>query len=188
MRTIWNSPENHDSRVLVDVYIAPSAASARDCLANILARNHLRLLPTGPDYLGDKSFVYPEAAPRYICLVRDNLCLVTSSFGKEGVEVIDLAGRLDSRLVDSYEEANPCLGLSVENPISVGAEARIRYSLPWEVDESSYLKFVASRGDLFLTGNSVYIRATTPGEAGIAGFASQPGQSHCQGATTTAIV
>lgn len=186
-RTIWNSPESPDSRVLIDVYVGPSDASARDCLVNILARNHLRIVPTGPDNLGDKSFVYPEVAPRYLCWVRDNLCIVTSSFGKEAVEVIEVAARLDARLVDSYEEADHCLELSVENPIAVGSESRIRYSLPWQVEDSSFARFVASGAELFLKGESVCLRATTSGEARIAGFASRPGQSPCRGATVIAI-
>jgi len=188
-RTIWADPVVSDARVLVDVYITSSDKAAGDTLHDILGRNHLKVLPTGPDDLGHQSFVYPEREPYYICWMRNNLCIVTSSFGKKVVRVNELARRLDLRLSEPLEAVESCLEFYVEqSPILVGAEARIGYSLPWQIDESFYLKLVSSGAELFLKDESVHIRSTVSGVAQIAGFASQEGRSPCRGAALITIV
>ncbi len=176
-RTIWDDPQNSDSRVLIDVYETPSFSQAQEYLIELLANNQLERLPDGPKDLGRISFIHPEGVAPAAFWIRGNLCLSIHSFGRKMVDAIEWSHRLDSRILDKPEVDRFTVTLSSEEErVNVEQEVEISFSFPWQIGEDGYCKFFATGGDLYFKGKQLYFRANNLGEAVIEALALEAGR------------
>lgn len=189
-RTIWDNPEDEDSRVLIDVYETSSFAQAKECLIELLASNQLEeRLPEGPDDLGEVSFMHIEGIPPTVLWLRGNLCLSVDSFGKKDVDVLTWAYRLDSRIMDKPKVDRLILSLtSQKDEVNLEEEVKIDFSLPWQLCEDGYYKFFAAGGELFFRGQELYFCAQRKGEAVIEAFAVEAGREPYRGRLILEVV
>ncbi|HHT9120662.1 MAG TPA: hypothetical protein ACFYD3_09020 [Candidatus Hypogeohydataceae bacterium YC41] len=188
IRTVWDNPEDKNSRVLIDVYETFSRTHAQECLIQILANNQLELLPKGPDDLGEVSFVHPEGIPPAAFWLRGNLCLSVCSFGKKMVDVLSWTYKFDSRMMEKPKVERFILTLTPQSEqVNVEQEVGISFSLPWRLGEDGYYKFFAKGGELFFKEKELCFRAQKKGEAVIEAFALEAGREPYGGRLTLKV-
>ncbi len=188
LRTIWDHREDHDSRLLVDVAVCPSAADAVESLAAQLAYNQLERLPEGPRDLGLASFAHPEPAPPAILFVRGNLSLVISSFGRRPVPVISIAGRFTARLAERPVTERRTLLLAAGQPKGrPGQEIVLSYESPYKTGEDGYWKFFVTGGTLVRRQGRLVLRSKAPGRLDVQAFLVESGREPQFGELTLPI-
>ncbi len=176
-RTVWDSQDNRNARVLIDIIECSSAADAIEALLEELAANQLARLPEAAPHLGIASFVHPEGVPPAVFFVRGNICIRVISFARSAVAVIPWAERLNERL--SYEprvEQNRLVLESNRKSVPTGEEAPIFYTLPWVLGEDGFLKFLVSGGILVAREGLLFFKASKRGEAQVRAYALEPGR------------
>ncbi|HVE71759.1 MAG TPA: hypothetical protein VNI54_10350 [Thermoanaerobaculia bacterium] len=94
-RAVWDL---ESGRIGVTVTEHASTAAALNALADDLEANQLAELPRGPEGLGEISFVHPPPAPPAVFFARANLTVAVYSFGREPVDVIGFAQRVDAEI------------------------------------------------------------------------------------------
>ena len=94
-RAVWDLERG---RIAFTVNEHRSVQDALVALADELESNQLAELPRGPEDLGEVSFVHPPQAPPAVFFVRGNLTLGVFSFGREPVDVVPFARRVDAEL------------------------------------------------------------------------------------------
>lgn len=116
----WHGPRPEEGRLALREQLTPSStravwdlargrialtatehASVEDALGGLardLKANQLANVPPGPEDLGEASFIHPPNAPPAVFFVRGNLTLGVYSFGREAVEVVPFARRVDAEL------------------------------------------------------------------------------------------
>ena len=167
-RTVWDSSEKRDERVLIDVVECESATEALDALVDRLLWNQLSRLLEGSKGLGDAVFMHPKGVPPGIFFTRGNLCLSVVSFGKQPMAVTPWAERLNRRLDDRPSVDRMTISLRVETtPMKVGQEVEFRYTLPWQYSEEGYLKFLVRGSTLLRHDDRLTLTGTKPGEVTI---------------------
>ena len=95
-RAVWDLDRG---RIALTVNEHRSVQDALSALADELEANQLAEVPRGPEELGEISFVHPSNAPPAAFFVRGNLTLGVYSFGREPVEVVPFARRVDAELL-----------------------------------------------------------------------------------------
>ena len=91
-RAVWDLERG---RIALTVTEHASVADALNALADEMESNQLAELPPGPPDLGEVSFMHPAPAPPAVFFVRGNLTIGVFSFGKEQVDVVPFAKRVD---------------------------------------------------------------------------------------------
>jgi hypothetical protein len=99
-RAVWDLDRG---RLALTVTEHASVADALNALADDMEANQLAELPRGPEDIGEISFVHPEPAPPAVFFVRGNLTIGVFSFGKEQIDVLPFAKRVDD---DVLQRAN----------------------------------------------------------------------------------
>jgi len=174
-RTVWDSNDNRDARVLIDVIECPSAAGAIDALLEELAANQLALLPEGPPRLGIASFMHPEGVPPAVFFARGNLCIRVISFARDAVDVVLWAERLNERLSDEpHVERNRIVLESDRESARAGEEVPVFYTLPWALGEDGYLKFRVSGATLVAREGRLFLKASKRGDVQVRAYALEP--------------
>jgi hypothetical protein len=191
LRTIWDNPEDRESRVLIDVRECVSTADAVEALGDILQANQLADIPEGPEALGLGSFQHPESAPPALFYVHGNLAITVTSFGRKPVDVSGIASRLDAKLgerpipADTLLRAYPML--QVEPYAKPGDEVVLRLTLPTRKREDSYLKVFVTGGTIARREGQLVTHSSAAGQIMIEAFLIDPGPE-ALAATTTIIV
>jgi hypothetical protein len=178
LRTIWDNPEDRESRVLIDVVECVSAADAVEALADRLEANQLAEIPGGPEALGLGSFQHPEFAPPALFYVHGNLAITVTSFGRKAVDVSDIASRLDTKLGErptpavSFLRAYPMLQVE---PYAKPGEVVLVLNLPARKREDSYLKVFVTGGTITRRDGLLVMHSKTAGQIEIEAFLVEPG-------------
>jgi hypothetical protein len=94
-RAVWDLGRG---RIAFTVNEHRSVEDALNALADELDANQLADVPRGPGDLGEISFVHPPNAPPAVLFVLGNLTLGVYSFGREAVDVVPFARRVDAEL------------------------------------------------------------------------------------------
>ncbi len=94
-RAVWDLGRG---RIAFTVTEHPSVEDALQALADDMEANPLAEVPGGPEDLGEISFVHPPNTPPAVFFVRGNLKLGVFSFGREAVDVVPFARRVDADL------------------------------------------------------------------------------------------
>ena len=94
-RAVWDLERG---RIALTVNEHRSVEDALNALADELEANQLADVPRGPEDLGEVSFMHPQNAPPAVFFVRGNLTCGVFSFGREAVDVIPFARRVDDDL------------------------------------------------------------------------------------------
>jgi len=176
-RTVWDSQDNRNARVLIDIIECSSAADAIEALLEELAANQLARLVEAAPHLGVASFVHPEGVPPAVFFVRGNICIRVISFARSAVAVIPWAERLNERLNNEPRvEQNRLVLESNRKSVATGEEAPIFYTLPWMLGGDGFLKFLGSGGILVAREGRLFFKASKRGEAQIRGYALEPGR------------
>lgn len=192
LRTIWDNPEDRDSRVLIDVVECESAADAVEALADRLQGNQLADLPEGPESLGLGSFQHPEVVvPPAVFYVHGNLAITVASFGRTPVGVSEIAMRLDAKLSEHPTAAVASLRaypmLHAEPQAKPGDEVALRLNLPTRKREDSYLKVFVTGGTIARREGRLVTLAKAAGQIEVEAFLVEPGPEALT-ATSTIIV
>jgi hypothetical protein len=191
LRTIWDKPEDRESRVLIDVMECESASDAVEALADRLEENQLAEVPEGPQALGLASFQHPEFAPPAVFYVHGNLAITVASFGRKPVDVSNIARRLDRKMGERPTPADPLPRpypmLEVEPYAKPGDEVLIRLNLPTRKREDSYLKVFVTGGTIARREGQLVTHSKTAGQIEIEAFLVEPGPEAFS-ATWTIIV
>ncbi|HTG14862.1 MAG TPA: hypothetical protein VK747_06300 [Blastocatellia bacterium] len=191
LRTIWDNPEDRESRVLIDVVECVSAADAVEALADRLEANQLAEIPEGPEALGLGSFQHPELAPPALFYVHGNLAITVTSFGRKPVEVSNIAMRLDAKLgerpipADTLLRAYPMLQAQLH--AKPGDEVVLRLNLPTRKREDSYLKVFVTGGTIARREGKLVTHSNAAGQIEVEAFLVEPG-AEAYAATSTIIV
>jgi len=178
-RTIWDNPDDRESRVLIDVVECVSAADAVEALADRLEANQLAEIPEGPPALGLGSFQHPELAPPALFYVHGNLAITVTSFGRKPVEVGNIAKRLDAKLgerpipADTLLRAYPMLQAQLH--AKPGDEVVLRLNLPTRKREDSYLKVFVTGGTIARREGKLVTHSKAAGQIEIEAFLVEPG-------------
>jgi len=177
LRTIWENPDNRNTRLLIDVIECPSATEAIRALADRLEWNQLAQVPEGPPELGDAAFMHPQGIPPAVFFARGNLCISVASFGSQQTAVIPWAERLNRRLGARPAVERMTISLTADpSTPSVGEEVIITYSLPWKQGEGAYLTFFVVGGTMSRREGRLIFKGIRPGEATIDAFLLEPGR------------
>jgi hypothetical protein len=190
LRTIWDNPDDSESRVLIDVVECVSAADAVEALGDRLEANQLAEIPEGPEALGLGSFQHPEFAPPALFYVHGNLAITVTSFGRKPVDVSNIAKRLDAKLgerpiaADTFLRAYPMLQAQLH--AKPGDEIVLRLNLPRK-REDSYLKVFVTGGTIVRREGKLVTHSKAAGQIEIEAFLVEPG-SEAYAATSTIIV
>lgn len=191
LRTIWDNPEDRESRVLIDVVECESASDAVEALADRLEENQLAEVPEGLQALGLASFQHPEFAPPAVFYVHGNLAITVASFGRKPVDVSNIARRLDRKLgerptpAEAFLRAYPML--QVEPYAKPGDEVVLRLNLPARRREDSYLKLFVTGGTIARREGQLVTHSNAPGQIEIEAFLVEPGPE-AFAATSTIII
>ena len=192
LRTIWDNPEDRESRVLIDVVECVSATDAVEALADRLEANQLAEIPAGPQALGLGSFQHPEFAPPALFYVHGNLAITVTSFGRKAVDVSDIARRLDSKLgesrpasKESFLRAYPLI--QVEPYAKRGDEVVLRLNLPARRREDSYLKVFVTGGTIARREGQLVTQSKAAGQIEIEAFLVEPGPEAYTATSTITI-
>jgi hypothetical protein len=191
LRTIWDNPEDRESRVLIDVVECASAADAVEALGDRLEANQLAEIPEGPEALGLGSFQHPKLAPPALFYVHGNLAITVTSFGRKPVDVSNIARRLDAKLgerpipADTLLRAYPML--QAEPRAKPGDEVVLRVNLPTRMREDSYLKVFVTGGTIARREGKLVTHSKAAGQIEIEAFLVEPGPE-AYAATSTIIV
>lgn len=94
-RAVWDLG---GGRIAFTVNEHRSVEDALNALADEMESNQLAEVPPGPDDLGEVSFAHPQNVPPAVFFVRGNLTLGVFSFGREPVDVLPFARRVDADL------------------------------------------------------------------------------------------
>jgi hypothetical protein len=179
LRTIWDNPEDRESRVLIDVVECVSAADAVEALADRLEANQLAEIPEGPRALGLGSFQHPELAPPALFYVHGNLAITVTSFGRKPVDVSNIARRLDAKLgerpipADTFLRAYPML--QAQPHAKPGDEVVLRVNLPTRKREDSYLKVFVTGGTIARREGKLVTHSKAAGQIEVEAFLVEPG-------------
>ena len=147
-RAVWNLRKNSDARVAVTATEHASVRDALRALAQELEGNQLATLPRGPEEIGEISFVHPREAPPAVFFVTGNLTIGVFSFGRELVDVLPVARKVDADLRERPQSAR-------EGGIDVDlAERGVRVKPKWE-GRDGYLKVIAPASDLHKEGDTI---------------------------------
>lgn len=177
LRTIWDHPENRDTRVLVDVVELSSANRAMEALANSLKWNQLAVLPEGPSDLGYASFIHPLGVPPAAFFVQGNVFVSVVSYASQPVDVEPWAYRIRHRLLDRPLEGRVTIGLETDRPSArIGEPYPIRYTLPWRMGEDGFVKIFAEGAVLTRETGRLSATGTRHGELALEVFAVEPGR------------
>ncbi len=191
LRTIWDNPEDRESRVLIDVMECVSAADAVEALADRLEANQLAEIPAGPEALGLGSFQHPESAPPALFYVHGNLAITVTSFGRKAVDVSNIARRLDEKLgerpasAESFLRAYPLI--QVEPYAKQGDEVVLRLNLPARRREDSYLKVFVTGGTITWRVGQLVTQSKAAGQIEIEAFLVEPGPEAFTATSTITI-
>src|SRR5688500_15912943 len=163
-RAVWDLRKGNAARLAVTATEHASVRHALKALAAELAWNQLAEVPPGPPDLGEVSFVHPSGVPPAAFFVRGNLTVGVFSFGKEYVDVLPFARRVDEELRATPKGAREGgIDLTYDN---AGLRANPLWSGP-----DGYVKVVAPGSDLRREGDTI-MGAT--GEAEV--FYIEPGR------------
>lgn len=163
-RAVWNLRRDEGARLAVTATEHASVRDALRALAEELENNQLATLPRGPEGIGEVSFVHPPQAPPAIFFVTGNLTVGVFSFGREPVDVLPFAKRVDADLQAKPREAR-------EGALDVTAEqGRLRAKPRWSGPDG-YLKVVAPGAELRKEGD-----AFAGADAGAEVFYIEPGR------------
>lgn len=173
-RTVWDSPDDPGARVAIDVYECDSAEDAVRTLVEVLAANHLAMVPEGPEAVGLVSFKQPDDLPPAVMMVRANVCLVISSFGTVRLDVVPWAQRLDARVQERPEVTEKTEILGEETRPGKGDTVVVPLAPPWSVGEHGYVKVFSEGGTLELSDGSVAVRGE--GDVTVEAYVVEPGR------------
>lgn len=191
LRTIWDNPEDRESRVLIDVVECVSAADAVEALGDRLEANQLAEIPEGPRALGLGSFQHPKLAPPALFYVHGNLAITVTSFGRKPVDVSDVARRLDTKLGERPTSTETLLRayplLQAEPYAKPGDEVLLRLNLPARRREDSYLKVFVTGGTIARREGKLVTHSKAAGQIEIEAFLVEPGPE-AYAATSTIII
>lgn len=177
LRTVWDDPEDHQTRVLIDVVELSSASQAMEALAEALEWNQLAELPEGPSDLGYASFVHPEGEPPAAFFVQGNVFISVASYGSQPVAVVPWAARLMHRLLDRPRQERDSIGLETgRTPLRMGEPFPVRYTLPWRLGDDGFVKIFARGARLTREESQLRATAIHPGEVDVEIFAVEPGR------------
>jgi hypothetical protein len=191
IRTVWDNPEDRESRVLIDVVECVSAADAVEALGDRLQANQLAEIPEGPQALGMGSFRHPEFAPPALFYVHGNLAITVTSFGRKPVQVSNIASRLDAKLserpipADTFLRAYPMLQTQLQ--AKPGDDVVLRLNLPARKREDSYLKVFVTGGTIARREGKLVTHSKTPGQIEVEAFLVEPG-AQAYAATSTILI
>jgi hypothetical protein len=187
-RTVWDSQDNRNGRILIDIIECSSAVNAIDALLEELAANQLARLLEGPPHLGIASFMHPEGVPPAVFFARGNLSIRVISFARHAVDVIPWAERLNKRLGEEPRvEQNRLLLESDRKSARTSEEVAVFYKLPWALGEDGFLKFLVSGGILVAREGRLLLKASKRGEAQVRAYALEPGREPYAGALNLSI-
>jgi hypothetical protein len=147
-RAVWDLKGRPDARLAVT---ATEHATVRDALCALseeLGCNQLAALPRGPEEIGEISFMHPREEPPAIFFVTANLTVGVFSFGREFVDVVPFARRIDADLRSVPPEAREG-GIAVEQ-----VQNQIHATPRWRGPDG-YLKVVAPGSELSKKGDTV---------------------------------
>lgn len=148
-RTIWEHPEDRQSRMMIDVLELQSADLAVQALAEALQWNQLAELPEGPPDLGFVSFVHPKGAPPAAFFVQGNLFLSVASVGATLLNVVEWGSRLVRRLLERPKDARDAFRVgTVPSRILVGERMQLSFPSPSGIGEYGFIKLFATGADL----------------------------------------
>ncbi len=169
-RAVWDQPRG---RLALTATEHTSIRDALQALADELEANQLAEVPRGPEDLGEISFVHPPIAPPAVFFVRGNLTLAVYSFGRERVDVLPFARRLDADLRARPEAARDGgLDVTLDNNI-------LRAQPKWRGPDG-YLKVIAPGASLRKEGEGIAVE----GDASAAEvFYIEPGRETYMGRT-----
>ena len=140
-RAVWNLRKSSDARLAVTTTEHASVRDALRALAHELEGNQLATLPRGPEEIGEISYVHPKEAPPAIFFVTGNLTVGVFSFGREFVDVLPFAQRIDTDLRSTPRDAR-------EGNIDIERDQRgLRVKSRWP-GADGYVKIVAPGSDL----------------------------------------
>jgi hypothetical protein len=181
-RSVLDSPETRDARVLVDVIECASAEDAVEALLDELQANQLASLPEGPPNLGIGSFVHPEGVPPAVFFAHSNLCIRVVSFAIKDVDVIPWAEQFRTRLEEEPFADRKTMVLESEGlSARSGGEAPLYYTLPWVLGEDGYLKFQVDGATLVRSDGRLLMRPARPGQVQVKAYALEPGREPYHG-------
>jgi hypothetical protein len=140
-RAVWNLSDFRDERLALTVTEHASVRDALRALAGELEANQLATVPQGPNDLGEISFVHPDGVVPAALFVTGNLTLGVFSFGRQFVDVIPFARRVDADV-----RARPAQPR--EGGIDVTSDARGIRATPRFAGPDGYLRVLAPGSDL----------------------------------------
>lgn len=149
-RAVWDLDRG---RIAFTVNEHRSVQEALSALADELESNQLAELPPGPTDLGEVSFVHPHNAPPAVFFVRANLSLAVYSFGREPVDVVPFARRVDDELRARPDNAR-------EGGIDIREDRGGMHVTPKFSGPEGYVKVVAPGANLSKLGEAVTIQGT----------------------------
>jgi hypothetical protein len=177
LRTVWDDPENRNTRVLIDIVELSSAIQAMDALAQALKLNQLAQLPEGPSDLGYASFVHPPGVHPAAFSVHGNAFVSVISFASQPVDVVPWAYRLARRLLDRPRERQSAIGLETgRTSARIGEPFPVRYTLPWRLGDDGFVKIFAAGAVMTREKGQLSATATRSGEIVFEIFAVEPGR------------
>ncbi len=181
-RTIWDNPEDRQSRMMIDVIELPSAELAVETLAEALNSNQLAVLPEGPAGLGFLSFIHPEGAPPAAFFVQGNLFLSVSSIGATPLDVADWGSRQVRRLLDRPDGARDEITVEAEtSKLRRGEPATLTYALPSDLGEYGFIKILSQGARLSGDDSGEILATPTTGEISVDLFAVERGREPLRG-------
>lgn len=167
-RAVWDQQRG---RIALTATEHASTRDALEALADELEANQLADVPRGPDDLGEMSFVHPPPAPPAVFFVRGNLTLAVYSIGREPIDVISFARRVDAALLARPEGAR-------EDGIDMTHEnGRLRATPKWR-GADGYLKVIAPGGAPRKEGDQIVV---TECPDGVEVFYVEPGRETYSG-------
>ncbi len=181
-RTIWDNPEERQSRMLIDVVELPSTELAVETLAEALNANQLAMLPEGPSGLGFVSFVHPEGAPPAAFFVQGNLFLSVSSIGATPLDVAEWSSRQVRRLLDRPDGARDAISVEGEtSKLRRGEPAVLTYALPSDLGEFGFIKIISQGARLSRDDSGEILATPTTGEISVELLAVERGREPMRG-------
>jgi hypothetical protein len=141
-RAVWSlGGGRRDARLALTVKEHGSVRDALRALAGELEANQLATVPQGPSDLGEISFVHPPDVVPAVFFVTGNLMLGVFSFGREYVDVVPFARRVDAEVRTRPAETR-------DGGIDVRSDARGILALPRFAAPDGYLRVLAPGSDL----------------------------------------
>ena len=188
LRTIWDSPKDRDSRLLIDVFVRTSAADALEALATQLSYNQLDRLPAGPEDLGLVSYIHAEPAPPAVFFVRGNLSIFVASFGRKPLPAIPVARRLSMRLAERPKAERRAVSLAADPPRGKPRqEIVLRYQIPFRIGADGYWKFFVTGGTVLRQQDRLVLVASEPASLRVEAFVIESGREPLFGELSVAI-